>query len=74
MNFIRPKIIRSAIGRCPIKEIVAKVTKLKTMKIEFRHLRLLLLSSARLAPLLYASGSETRTLRNSREIILAGAF
>ena len=31
-------------------EIVTKVTNLETMKIEFRHLSFLLLSSTRLAP------------------------
>ena len=60
VNFVRPKTLRSALWRCPILTIairelenVTKVMNQKTVKIEFRHLRFLLLSSssARLAPL-----------------------
>ena len=58
VNFIRPKTLRSALWRCPILtvamrslEIVTKVTNLEMVIIEFRHLPILLLSSARLAPL-----------------------
>ena len=53
-------------------EIVTKVTNLETVKIDFRHLRFLLLSSTRLAPL--CEWCQTKTLTNSREILLAGAF
>ena len=52
-NFVRLKTLRSALWRCPILtivirllKIVAKVTNLETVKIEFRHLRLLLSSSS----------------------------
>ena len=58
VNFIRPKTLSSALWHCPIftvamrlLEIVTKVTNLETVKIDFRHLRFPLLSSACTAPL-----------------------
>ena len=60
VNSTRLKTVRSALWRCPnstvalrLLENVGKVTNLEVVKIEFRHLPiiiLLLLSSASLAP------------------------
>ena len=83
----RLKTVRSALWRCPnstvalrLLENVVKVTNLEVVKIEFRHLPVLLssyffLSSsspASLAP--YANSAQDKTPTNSREILRGCAF
>ena len=57
VNSMHPKIVKSALWRCPnttvalrLRVNVVRVTNLEAVKIEFRHLPFLLSSSDSLAP------------------------
>ena len=81
-NSTHPETVRSAFWRFPNITValrllvnVVRVTNLEVVKIVFRHLPFLLLSSsASLVPWLNASSAQDKTPTNSREIPRECAF
>ena len=86
-NSTRLKTVRSALWHCPnstvalrLLENVVKVTNLEVVKIEFRHLPILLLLSSfffsqpSALTEVNASSAQDKTPTNSREILRGCAF